>query len=147
MGSSVWGSPSLSPGTSVPAFFPGVGTATHLQPPQEIAGMPAPHRSPLSAESTPAMEGWIKSPLLCCRLGQCLPRPTLSLWGCFSICLMLPREVQTFCKMYGLVGLHIDCFSWKGCYSESDPHSLPSSLPNASRRVQRASRSRAERCV
>lgn len=43
---------------------------------------------------------------------------------------MLLRAVQIFCKMCGLLDLHTDCFSWKGCYSESDPHSVlvPSKL-------------------
>lgn len=146
MGSRRRGSPSLSPGTSVPTFFPEVGTATHFQPPQEIAGMPTAHRRPLSAKSTLEMGAWIKKSSVCCRLGQCRPQPTLSLWGYFSICLMFRREVQTFCKMYGVVGLHIDCFSWKGCYSESDP---PTPCPHpcqAQAGTQRASKSWNERC-
>lgn len=41
---------------------------------------------------------------------------------------MLLREVQIFCKMRGAVGLHTGCFSWRGCYSESDPY-FPLSSP------------------
>lgn len=96
--------------------------------------------------------GWLDEKFsVCCRLGQCLPQPTLSLWGYLSICSMLPREGQTFCKMYGLVGLHTDCFSWKGCYSESEP---PPRQPRTASRpcqaqagAQRASRSWNERCL
>lgn len=41
--------------------------------------------------------GWLhKKSSVCCRLGQCLSRPTLSSWGYFSICLMPLREVQGF---------------------------------------------------
>ena len=60
-------SPSISPGPSVPAFLPGLGCATHGQPPQEMAGMPVAHRPPVSAKSALEMGGWIKSPL--CAVG------------------------------------------------------------------------------
>lgn len=78
--------------------------------------------------------GWLDTESsVSCRLGRCLSRPTRSLWGCFFIFSVLLKEGQILCKMYGWVGLHTDCFSWRGCYSESDPHSPPSSLPSASR--------------
>lgn len=57
----------LSAGTFVTAFFPGAGTATHFQPPQEIAGIPAAPRRPLSAKSALEMGGQIKSSL--CAVG------------------------------------------------------------------------------
>lgn len=59
---------------------------------------------------------------------------------------MLPGEVQTFCKMYGVVGLHIDCFSWKGCYSESEPP-LPALIPAKPKRAHSVLRDRGMRGV
>lgn len=53
----------ISPGPSVPAFLPGLGCATHGQPPQEMAGMPVAHGPSVSAKSALEMGGWIKSPL------------------------------------------------------------------------------------
>lgn len=52
-----------SPGTAGLVFYSGVGTATHIQPPQEIDEIPAAHRRPVSAKSTLKMGGWIKSSL------------------------------------------------------------------------------------
>lgn len=101
-----------------------------MQPPLEMAGMPAAHGPPVSAKRALEMGGWIKSPL-CAMVGggrgQCPRRPTLPLWGHFSLCSRLLREVQIFCRICGLVGFHVYCF-----LGETDIQSLALYSPSAS---------------
>ena len=73
-------------------------------------------------------DGWMdKKSSVCHGRGQCPQLPTLPLWGHFSLCSRLLREVQIFCRICGLLGFHVYCFLGEAAILSLAPCSLPAS--------------------